>query len=168
MAYIDPKTDWNESYEPSPSDMNRIEGNIDELKTGDITISGNKTHTGGDTFNSGVQFNAITVAGGYDITQNNQQLATNSNVTFGSVQTDNVYIKQKLITGTTTGSGNVFTAHGIDQTKILGVDCFVNSIGTTWSSLTMAGTSMNLDSTNITINGGGVSKPYRLILTYEA
>jgi len=28
MAYIEPKTDWNETYTPTPSDLNRIEGNI--------------------------------------------------------------------------------------------------------------------------------------------
>ena len=31
MAYITPKTNWNESYDPSIQDMNRIEGNIEYL-----------------------------------------------------------------------------------------------------------------------------------------
>ena len=36
MAYIEPKTNWNEEYEPSPQDMNRIEGNIKEIKDVEI------------------------------------------------------------------------------------------------------------------------------------
>ena len=36
MAYIEPKTNWNESYEPGTQDMNRIEGNIKEIKDVEI------------------------------------------------------------------------------------------------------------------------------------
>ena len=31
MAYIDPKTDWSEAYQPSTNDMNRIEGDIEYI-----------------------------------------------------------------------------------------------------------------------------------------
>lgn len=68
MAYITPKTDWNETYEPSPSDMNRIEGNTkqnhddivqeatdraagdNQILTGNNTFSGNNTHSGTNTY----------------------------------------------------------------------------------------------------------------------
>lgn len=57
MSYTTPKTDWNEEYEPSPEDMNRIEENIDILQSGLITISGNKTFTGDNTFSGDVILN---------------------------------------------------------------------------------------------------------------
>lgn len=47
MAYENPKTDWNETYTPSPQDFNRIEGNIEHLKDGDVDFNGLKTFADG-------------------------------------------------------------------------------------------------------------------------
>jgi hypothetical protein len=33
MSYQTPKTDWNEAYTPTPSDMNRIEGNVEDNRS---------------------------------------------------------------------------------------------------------------------------------------
>jgi len=49
MAYQEPKTDWDINYEPDPDDLNRIEGDIKQLKDGSITINGNKTYSGDNT-----------------------------------------------------------------------------------------------------------------------
>lgn len=75
MAYQTPKTDWNEAYEPSPSDMNRIEGNIDSIVTENIGFSGDKVFSGEVTFaDSG------TVSG-----RLNQDVKTTDDVEFESV-----------------------------------------------------------------------------------
>ena len=55
MAWTTPKVNWDENYEPSPEDMNRIEGNTSALKSEAIEISGEKTFTGDATFEQNVQ-----------------------------------------------------------------------------------------------------------------
>ena len=52
MAYIEPKTNWNEEYEPSPQDMNRIEGNVKHVKE-DIDAIEARSITAGDGLSGG-------------------------------------------------------------------------------------------------------------------
>ena len=79
MAYLTPKTDWDEDYTPSPEDMNRIEGNIKNLKTETTTIDGEKT------FSQPINAPSInTGLGDFEIGQN---LRTTDSVSFSSVNT---------------------------------------------------------------------------------
>jgi len=55
MAWTTPKVNWDENYEPSPEDMNRIEANTVALKSEAIEIDGEKTFTEDATFEKDVQ-----------------------------------------------------------------------------------------------------------------
>lgn len=54
MAWTDPKVNWDENYEPSPQDMNRIEENTYALKNEAIEIDGEKTFKEDATFEKDV------------------------------------------------------------------------------------------------------------------
>ena len=56
MSYTSSKIDWDEDYELTTDEQNRIEGNIKALAEENMTITGDKTFTGGFTAN-GVQSN---------------------------------------------------------------------------------------------------------------
>jgi hypothetical protein len=98
MGYVEPKIDWDENHEPSPEDMNRIEGNINALDTRVDDIEGNNNQdvrtTASPTF-------ANMAAG----SNNNQDVRTTASPTFASVNTGNgankVYDKPSIQTQTT-------------------------------------------------------------------
>ncbi len=64
MAWIEPKTDWNTAYETSNEDMNRIEGNTEDLDTrldnSVLTATGAVQGVGGE---NNVSFGSITAGG---------------------------------------------------------------------------------------------------------
>lgn len=75
MAYDESKTNWIEDDEFTPGEMNRVEGNVKALAEEAITISGNKTHTGTNDFQSDVS-----IDGAIDINDND---ITNSGAILG-------------------------------------------------------------------------------------
>lgn len=80
MAFQDPKTDWNEAYKPSTEDMNRIEGNIDYLKSGDKTIDGT------NNFTEPIDCPSVNTGhGDNEVYPMNQGVRTTDDVTFNSV-----------------------------------------------------------------------------------
>jgi len=43
MGYVTPKTNWDTVYEPSPGDLNRIEGNVKHIKSEEAEFDEDKT-----------------------------------------------------------------------------------------------------------------------------
>jgi len=54
-SWVEPKTNWDENYEPSPQDMNRMERNTHALRHQDIDFDGDKTFNGTVDFPGGVE-----------------------------------------------------------------------------------------------------------------
>lgn len=96
-------------------------------------------------------------------------------VIFGSVQTDNVAVKQKLFTGTCDAGGNIsILSTGLVATKVLDIRAYYLN-GTSYYLLTdaIAGTGEHnqMDNVgNIHCVGSSLSAndAYRLFVTYEA
>ena len=81
MAY-DPKLDWDEDYPNTPEDMNRIEGNIKNLKSETTTIDGEKT------FSQNINAPSINTGhGDNELYAMDQDVKTTDAVTFASVDT---------------------------------------------------------------------------------
>ena len=77
MAYIEPKINWNEEYEPSTQDMNRIEGNIKHVKE-DIGAIEARSITAGDGLSGGG-----TLAGSRTIDVDSTVVRTSRTITAG-------------------------------------------------------------------------------------
>ena len=132
MAYIDPKLDWDEDYEPSPGDMNRIEGNIKNIKSETTTISGVKTFsqeiqapsgvagnlTGNVTGNLSGDATGTTHTATSSIVTNTVNERTSGN----GVTIDGMNIRDGGINGNTTITGNVVITGGV------AVDTVVNDL----------------------------------------
>lgn len=187
MAYVTPKIDWSESYDPSPEDFNRIEGNTKYNKeTADSDRSTITTNTSNITTNTtdidsleakvnqGVKTTDSPVfANMASGSNNNQDVRTTASPVFTGVTTDNVNIKQKLFTGTTDSGGNaIFTAIGVNANTILDIRCYYLTVGL-WK-LMRGGVDGELNSINTSTNlivcdgePSSITKPYRVFVTYE-
>ena len=78
MAYIEPKTNWNEEYEPGTQDMNRIEGNIKHVKENIDEIEA-RSITAGDGLSGGG-----TLAGSRTIDVDSTVVRTSRTITAGA------------------------------------------------------------------------------------
>jgi hypothetical protein len=58
MAFTSTKRDWDEDFTLSNDEMNRIENNVEALKSEDLTIGGTKTFTSGLVVNN-IEANTI-------------------------------------------------------------------------------------------------------------
>ena len=129
MAYENPFVAWNETVDPSPEDLNRIERNIRHLKSEAGSFEGVKTFTNGLADNTTVngQFNCSAINTGEGVTNvfpMSQPLRDTDPVTFASVNTgqgatevhlqnqnlrtnDTVSFNRLRITGRSEGSWNL-------------------------------------------------------------
>lgn len=87
MAWIDPKLDWNESYEPSPNDFVRIEGNIKHLRDEAAEFNGAKTFNDEVTFEDTATFNADVNAQGLTLSEDLKptNTTTTSSIALGAL-----------------------------------------------------------------------------------
>lgn len=103
--------------------------------------------------------------------------AFSGNVTAASVTTDNVAVKQKKLTGTTSSSGSLTVAHGLTDSKIRAVAGVIQGTSgayyTNYNTSLPTGTAAFWDSTNIYYSISGLnaefgSRPTTILVTYEA
>lgn len=115
---------------------------------------------------------------GSDIsTLQGNRVVIGSNASLNSVTTDNVAIKQKLFTGTLDSSGDAIIAHGLSESKIIGVISSMYDSGswrcnsfTSSSGIISLNMHTRFNSTSIFLFGGEryISQPYRVLVTYQA
>ncbi len=95
----------------------------------------------------------------------------------GGVQTDNIKTAERQVTGTTTGTGIATYTLPVEivYTKILSVECYVNTSGTTWeNNLFSSGgdiyTRTLITPTQVACGGGSTAgftnKPYSMWIRY--
>ena len=157
MAYTTSKTDWDEDYELTTDEQNRIEANIKALAEEAMTITGNKTFSGNNTHSGDNQF-----------TGNNE--FTGDNI----LSTNALQFKHILFTGTTNAFGHASISSGIDYNKILDIRCYYY-VAPDWLLLVTAKAGDEVEENAIRNTGviacGGSSisanKPFRCFVTYE-
>ncbi len=156
MSYTTSKTNWAESTTLTPEEMNRIEENIEALKSGNETISGNKefsgnnTHSGGNSFSGNNEFINNIEAPGIDYGAGAYAIRT--------------------YTGSLDGSGNVTFSSGIAESNIMLISAMVkNPTFNLWIE-SAASRALQMDSSgNITLGFGSSFYSgwnYRITINY--
>ncbi len=146
-----------------------IEGNAGNISTNTSNISTNTSNISTNTSNISTNTGDIS-----DLESKvGQSLNTTDNVAFVSVNTDNVAIKHKKFAGTAPFMGPISLIHGIDFNKILSVSAqFLNESEWVNKGDPNAIPGFTCSDTQLiyTFGGGTISnsKPYRLLITYEA
>lgn len=162
----------NDVYLKERADV--VDSNINQgVKTTDSPTFNQITTTGVANVNSLSSTNTIgcpninTGQGVTEVFPMNQAVRTTDNVTFGSVKTDNVSLKHKRFSGTSTGS--TFTIpHGLTYSKIISISGNIE-VGVTPKKLDMStsGIQLTWDTTNIIVENLLGIDPYVIVVTYE-
>lgn len=158
MAYSDFTKTFSEEILLASEDVNKIQNNIEALKSENITIDGDKTysgdntHSGDNTFSGDSEFNGLVDCN-------------------DGIKTNNFYSKEKLFTGNLDGSGTATIATGLTFNKIISYSgTVINSVSGIKISLFDAG-SFYINSSNeiiiITSGSSYYNQPYRIIIEYE-
>lgn len=158
MAYSDFTKTFSEEILLASEDVNKIQNNIEALKSENITIDGDKeysgdnTHSGDNTFSGDNEFNGLVECN-------------------DGIKTNNFYSKKKLFTGNLDGSGTATIATGLTFNKIISYSgTTINSVSGIKISLFDTG-SFHINSSNeiiiITSGSSYYNQPYRIIVEYE-
>ena len=161
MAYLTPKTDWDEDYPNTPEDMNRVEGNIKNLKSETTTIDGEKT------FSQPINAPSINTGhGDNEVYEMDQDVKTTDSPTFDGMLLTGAF--QPVTPGVEgsqviAASGTYVLPRGIYMINfdgsIMSLEIYVNSAWTSTTSSNYRGSNQCVisDGVNVRIENNDIS-----------
>ena len=196
MAYIEPKTDWSEAYQPSTNDMNRIEGDIEYIHDTQVPAEESARISADNTLQDNIDAEESARISA-DNSLSNRIDSNDSDISIlddnkAGLGEDNIFLgdntftgnntfdngidlgdcgfrlKTKIFSGDLDSSGEANFAHGISITKLSGVSvvCYWESVNTWYTPGSSQRVYCRVTSSEIKVSADDVFDGYRVILWY--